>query len=411
MNILIIESNQSGLKAIPTAKKLMHHVTFIQIQDYSPWPKTPENLNQVNQADEIITVPKLNNKGSILDIVKLKHLENPFDLILPLEDLTSELSTWVAEKLNIKSTNHNALMICRNKLKCRQVIESKHLKSVPCELVSNTNELNNYKGSYPAVIKPSFGKLSHKAIIVTDFKEAKSVLEEILSHVPDHITERGFLIEQYIFGDLISVEIACTDNKPTAFMVTSRKRSLSNDAFELGSGMPCPLPEDIYKRATDYAEAAVNAVGLDVGMAHVELILENGFPVLVEINPRIMGGPLEVIYKNVTGGENIYEYLLSLYSTLPKIPPKALDNRFVNSICLFSNAEQHLPMDFNENWIKHNLSGVVESRIIASPGDFLHKGSMIGFIFSIADNAVNSEYLCEQAFLRIADYFNLDLLT
>ena len=411
MNILIIESNQSGLKSIPTAKSMMFDVTFVQIDDYSPWPKTPENISLTQQSNEIISVPHLEDKNYILDIIAKLHIKKPFDFILPLEDLTAELATWIARKLNIKSTNYTALMNCRNKFICRKIIKSNYIASVPCEILVTLDDLDKYTGKYPAVIKPSFGKLSLNAFIVKNYDEARYTLKSLLSDKKDFITERGFLIEQYIHGELISVEVACLGNKSEAFMTTSRKRSLLNDAFELGSGMPSGISEDLYKKVTKYAESVVDALGLDLGMAHVELIIQNGQPILVEINPRIMGGPLEVIYRNVTGGENIYKYLLNIFAGQPTVPPKALKNTAVSSLCLFSNAEQILPSDFTPNWIKDNLPDILESRIIARSGEVIHKNSMIGFIFSIAETPKEAEYLCELAFNKIRKDFKLNLLT
>ena len=69
--------------------------------------------------------------------------------------------------------------------------------------------------------------------------------------------------------------------------------------------------------------AVVDAIGFNLGMAHVEIILTGEGRQLVEINPRPMGGDLPRLFEAVTG-RSVYDDLLHLHlhrSPTPAVPP------------------------------------------------------------------------------------------
>jgi biotin carboxylase len=79
------------------------------------------------------------------------------------------------------------------------------------------------------------------------------------------------------------------------------------------------------------------SVGLDFGIFHIEIILGKHGPVLVEANPRIMGGNMPTVFKLATGID-AYDLLVDMYLTrgLPQacrgiVPIQAATTRMIGA--------------------------------------------------------------------------------
>jgi hypothetical protein len=104
-------------------------------------------------------------------------------------------------------------------------------------------------------------------------------------------------------------------------MISGRVRAAQDEVIELGAFMPAAISADEETRCFDYASRICEAIGLDHGIFHIEMILTERGPVLVEANPRLMGGIMPSLYHRLTG-TNIHEYLISIHLGEP--PPDRL---------------------------------------------------------------------------------------
>ena len=79
------------------------------------------------------------------------------------------------------------------------------------------------------------------------------------------------------------------DGVPTVLQVTDKLTTGAPHFVEMGHSQPSGQPEEVQARIRDLACRAVQAVGINIGPAHVEMILTAAGPKMVELGAR-MGG-------------------------------------------------------------------------------------------------------------------------
>jgi biotin carboxylase len=98
------------------------------------------------------------------------------------------------------------------------------------------------------------------------------------------------LVEECLVGFEVSVEVLAERGSVSVLGVTDKTVVGRNRFVELGHTFPSALPGPIAGELARAAVAATEAVGFDLGIAHVELKYTADGPKLVEINPRPAGG-------------------------------------------------------------------------------------------------------------------------
>ena len=141
----------------------------------------------------------------------------------------------------------------------------------------------------PVVVKPVSGTGSVGVRLCAGAAEVAAAAAAILAR---RRNERGMalparlLVEELAVGPEFSVEVL--DGEVVG---VTRKHLGSPPAFvETGHDFPAPLPEVAERALADTALAALEALGLGWGPAHVELRSTGASPVVIEVNPRLAGG-------------------------------------------------------------------------------------------------------------------------
>lgn len=175
---------------------------------------------------------------------------------------------------------------------------------------------------------------------------------------------RGFLVEEYLIGNMVSVEVAHDRLLANIFMISGRGRSSQNELVEYRIDMPALLTEIEQQLCRDYTVAVLSALGLSHGIFHIELILTKSGPVLVEVNPRLMGSYMPLLYNNVSGN-NIFSWLADIHSGVPLNEQDIFISNKVGSAIRFDAAKDSSfsPVDFRKlvtswfNPVYQELSG------------------------------------------------------
>jgi len=121
-----------------------------------------------------------------------------------------------------------------------------------------------------------------------------------------------YIVEQYIEGSLHSAEVVVRDGQVECFATTTRYRSRHNDLLEMGYSMPSGLSTTRQAQLDTYLQEVFDAVGLQFGLYHVEILFAEDGPYLVEINGRMMGGAGPQIYRTLSGLD-AFELLIRLH--------------------------------------------------------------------------------------------------
>lgn len=149
--------------------------------------------------------------------------------------------------------------------------------------------------SYPCVMKPTDNAGSHGVVLARSFEELLDSFEY------SHSCSRhgNVIIEEYISGPEISVEVMVVDGEVNVLQITDKLTTGVPFFVEMGHSQPTRFPADIQKSIRQVAAAACHAVGIDNGPAHVEMKVPARGPQMIELGARM-------------GGDNITTHLVPL---------------------------------------------------------------------------------------------------
>lgn len=217
-----------------------------------------------------------------------------------------------------------------DKAAVRERLDRKGIRNARWFVIRHPETGTTGRPSFPLVVKPVDGYSSRDVRLVHDSRELTQACMEHFRHStwgkamvkPSH----RMLCEERLAGPLVSVEGIVVDGHLDIWGYSDRTLGPEPRFLELsvafGAGALDPeLP--------DYAAGVVEAIGYKTGPFHLEAILTEDGPVLVEFNPRLVGGGIHQAIDIATGG-SITETVLCAYlgSERPLPPPN-------QAVCLY----------------------------------------------------------------------------
>ena len=129
------------------------------------------------------------------------------------------------------------------------------------------------------------------------------------------------MMEQYLDGDEVDVDIILSNGEATYAKVTDNLPTLEPWFNETGACTPSILPQSKQDELVETSIKMLKALGLTSGVMHVELkyTTQNG-PQLIEVNGRMGGGPVRGMNLAVWGVDLIEAQLMPAVG-LPALPP------------------------------------------------------------------------------------------
>jgi biotin carboxylase len=100
------------------------------------------------------------------------------------------------------------------------------------------------------------------------------------------------MLEEFLYGPLVSMEILVVQGQAIVLGVTDRQLGPLPDFCEVSYTFPIVLPDSDIGIMAEAVDALVSRLRISQGFLHVEFIVTNSGPKLVEVNPRLGGGLL-----------------------------------------------------------------------------------------------------------------------
>ncbi|HEY2578344.1 MAG TPA: ATP-grasp domain-containing protein [Streptosporangiaceae bacterium] len=324
MHIAFVDPTPAALAAIPAAKQAGHQVTFIE-SDKPVYARTPANRAAIALADDLVTGVRTMDPDAVLAALGRCHTEHAIDVVSTQNEMAARAVAIACRRLGLRGTAPDAVLTARRKDLCRAALRAAGLAHAGFALASDEAGVLAAAAQigYPVVLKPPAGTDSLLTFVAHDADEARAACHEVLAgldQVPPAWREQfseGILVEELLTGRLVSAEIGARDGAFFPFCVSGRIRWCEDEVVELGAYIPA-LPEAQARRCFVYAAEVCRAIGLDLGIFHLEIMLTGRGPVLVEANPRVMGGAMPTIYRMATGAD-IYTALVQILTGAPDV--------------------------------------------------------------------------------------------
>jgi S-sulfo-L-cysteine synthase (3-phospho-L-serine-dependent) len=234
------------------------------------------------------------------------------DLDGPIAGATSSSEYFIAtaaeaaRSLGLPHPDPDAVRACRDKHAQRVTLSA---AGVSCPLFAPARSPQEAVAAaeligYPVVVKPVSGTGSIAVRLGQDSAQVRAAAAHAFA-APDPALppQETVLVEEYLTGAEYSAELI--DDQ----VVGVTRKLLGPEPYfvETGHDFPAPLPGPGKMALGQLAVAAVRALGLGWGGAHVELRYSSaGHPCVVEVNPRLAGGMIPRAVQEATGVDMIY---------------------------------------------------------------------------------------------------------
>ena len=345
-HILFIDSNECGLDVVRRAKELDHQVTFVASSISQVYSNSPENEVLFENVDHLFTTKYTSCAEEIIDLLRDHVVRYSIDAAIAPFEGTLEATARVCVALGIPFSTPEAVETARNKERARAALVRAGLTNAQYRMVLTVDEAlaAAEEIGYPVILKPKSGidsicvgridtpkelsEAANRALNVNDNLPAKFLqMKEQFS--------RGILVEQRLTGKMVSLEIGIRGDETYFFMCSGRQNTEIDECLPMGAFMPSDLSEADRKCCQAYAEQVCRILGLTFGLYHIEVMLTDKGPALIEANARLMGGIMPRIYRMANNGCAIEDYLLRLHlnqpieEPLPTASCTALVRRFI----------------------------------------------------------------------------------
>ncbi|MEV6976583.1 ATP-grasp domain-containing protein [Kitasatospora sp. NPDC093806] len=214
-------------------------------------------------------------------------------IVVPLNDWTVDSANAVNRALGLGGLDATTVTNARNKHAMKEALLAAGVRTPRSRLVESEQELLAAveELGLPVVIKPyDFGG-SGGVVLATTREEALAGLAESKGVIAQYgeafnILGDKYLVEQMVDSDdEVSVEVLCGAGRARVLAVTEKYLSPRPWFAELAHLVPSHRTGD--RELTELAEAACTALGIDRGLAHVEIKFgADGAPWVIEVAAR-----------------------------------------------------------------------------------------------------------------------------
>ena len=381
--LLIIGASILQLPAIKRAKEMGFYVGVV---DYNP------QAVGIPLADEFFCVSTIDVDG----VVAVAESFKPDGIMTLATDMPMRSIAAACEKLGLPGISRDTALKSTDKGEMIKCFEENGVEHPWYFILSSKDELNKIsdKITYPCITKPTDNSGSRGVMLVHSEKE----LLDAVSYSSENGRSGGVIVEEYMRGPEVSVEIIVANGEPHVLQVTDKLTTGAPHFVEMGHSQPSRLGDENLKKICDLACRAVAAVGIKNGPAHVEIILTENGPKMVELGARMGGDCITTHLVPLSTGIDMIEATIRIAcGENPDLEPKFSKGsaiRFLDAprgtITAIEGIEQAA-----------KLEGVREISFTKGVGDTVGEiGSStdrVGFVIAQADSAESAVDVCERA--------------
>lgn len=273
--LFIIGASVLQLPAIKRAKELGYTVA---VADYDP------HAVGIPFADTYYNVSTIDEQG-ICDAAR----DFGADGIMTLAtDMPMRSVAYTCQQLGLTGISYDTAVKATDKGEMIRAFAAAGVAHPWFHILSNPTEWDTLRDAvtYPCITKPIDNSGSRGIMLVHNEAELKAAID----YSADNGRGGGVIIEEYMQGPEVSVEIIAHRGVAHVLQITDKLTTGAPHFVEMGHSQPSRLSEDTQAAIRDLACRAVAAVGLTDGPAHVEIIVTPTGPKMVEMGARMGGG-------------------------------------------------------------------------------------------------------------------------
>lgn len=271
---MIVGASVLQLPAILKAKEMGLNVAVV---DYNP------RAIGIQYADEYYNASTMDEDAVLEAALKFR----PDGIMTLATDMPMRGVAKASEALGLHSIPYKTALKATDKLDMILAFKAHHIPSPWFYAINSMQELLQLENklSYPCVMKPTDNAGSHGVVLASSFRD----LVDFYDYSHGFVRKGCIIIEEYLKGEEVSVEVMVKNGVASVLQITDKLTTGAPHFVEMGHSQPTHHPTSVAQQIRKLAIDACNAIGINNGPAHVEMMVTSRGPVMIELGAR-MGG-------------------------------------------------------------------------------------------------------------------------
>ncbi|MEV7035059.1 ATP-grasp domain-containing protein [Streptomyces sp. NPDC093272] len=274
-----------------------------------------DHLAKVEEAGEharIVAVGADAPAAEWTELARAVHAVQPVTRIATFGDQCQEAAVEAGRALGVATHTPETVRLVFDKFAMRRRLAEAGVESIPAAEVPDADALVAFAAEhgYPCVVKPRRGTASTGVSVIRSAEEAPAAFARArgLDGADGAGPEAQVVVEAFLPGAQYSVEAFSEggEHVPVAF---TRKYSDPASLVELGHVMPAPLDTGQEEEIRTHLVRALDALGVEFGPTHTEVVLTEHGPRVIETHLRVGGDEIWNMVTDATGVD-LVEYQL-----------------------------------------------------------------------------------------------------
>lgn len=377
----------AAIEQVPGIKKAKEMGYEVAVIDYNP------KAVGIPLADKFYNVSTIDPEGVFQAAKDFKA-----DGFLTLAtDLPMRAVAYASERLGIPGVSQHTALLATDKGEMIKALKEQGVESPWYYIVDTLEELKETgkKITYPCIMKPTDNAASRGVALIHDYDE----LIQSYDYSKEQSHSGQVIIEEYMEGPEVSVEVLSYEGNAHVLQITDKLTSSAPHFVEIGHNQPSQLEKGTKEKIHDVAVRAVKAIGIENGPAHVEIIVTENGPKIVELGARLGGDCItsHLVFLS-TGIDMVKETIKVLCGEEPDLVKKyemGASIRFLTSETL--GVFDHV--DGKDD--AREIDGVIEVSDIMSQGDLIESvrssDDRVAYVIAQGKNVPTSSAIAEKA--------------
>ena len=255
----------------------------------------PDNFASSFEQSQYAEVIKFRDYDNSVE--KLGKLLSHYNIVgvIPGLETGLQLTDLLAKELKLPGNNPETTSHRKDKFVMQQAIQAYGLNSIKQKKFMNLEELKSALSKwkkFPAVVKPTNSAGSDNVHICHSEQDILQAAERIfttnsLFNEPNN----DVLLQEFIDGEEWVVDLVTCDGRIKVTNITSYEKIRSKNGHFIYRHSNFQEPDyELHQELIEYAVAVNKAVNVEYGAAHIEVMMSEKGPILIEINSRMHGG-------------------------------------------------------------------------------------------------------------------------
>lgn len=374
--IMIVGGGELQIPVIEAAKKLGYTVIVSDMDENAPGMLIADIKAVISTIDA----------DKILEFAHKNEIDG---IVTAATDFPIRSVAATAQALNLVGISEDTAIKATNKRIMRKCLKDAGV-SVPDfygiknfdEIIELTDKIDKNK---KYIMKPVDNSGSRGVFFIDNLRDFGK-LREIYDYSRDYSRSGEVLIEEYMYGDEISVETFCVDGECIILQITDKVTSKEPYFVEKMHIQPSKYEGKIKEDIVYEVKRALKALGINNGPAHTEVMVTNEGPKIVEVGARTAGDHIssELLYLS-TGidlAKNLVLFSLGEDIDLERKCDKA-------SVIKYIEAEEGSIKSIYGLEDAKSVEGVYSIKLLKNVGESISKvknsTDRIGYIIAYAD--------------------------